>query len=234
MRLLEIAGLLALAAGASLARADPVDLKPFRATYVIQWKGITAGNLTLEFKRPDGDVYHYTSASVPRGMFRIALPDQITQETVFRIVDGRVVPSEFRGSDEKERPIHVVFDWTNKRVTGVAKGNTIDLELPEGTQDPLSMQLAALRSLANGSLQTTVRLIDSDKIKDYELNREGTAQVESGVGKLDTIVYTSKRTGGDRLTRTWVAPALGYLPVKGERIRGSKLEFTMTLVSVDR
>ncbi len=96
------------------------------------------------------------------------------------------------------------------------------------------MQLAALRSLANGSLQTTVRLIDSDKIKDYELNREGTAQVESGVGKLDTIVYTSKRTGGDRLTRTWVAPALGYLPVKGERIRGSKLEFTMTLVSVDR
>ena len=234
MRLLEIIGLLALAAAASPAKADPVDLKPFRATYVIQWKGITAGNLTLELKRPDGDVYHYTSASVPRGMFRIALPDQITQETVFRLVDGRVVPSEFHGSDEKERPIDVVFDWANKRVTGVAKGNTIDLELPEGTQDPLSMQLAALRSLANGSLQTTVRLIDSDKIKDYELNREGTAQVESGVGKLDTIVYTSKRTGGDRLTRTWVAPALGYLPVKGERIRGSKLEFTMTLVSVDR
>ena len=234
MRLPELICLLALAAAASLARADPVDLKPFRATYVIQWKGITAGNLTLELKRPDGDVYHYTSASVPRGMFRIALPDQITQETVFRLVDGRVVPSEFHGSDEKERPIDVVFDWANKRVTGVAKGNTIDLELPEGTQDPLSMQLAALRSLANGSLQTTVRLIDSDKIKDYELNREGTAQVESGVGKLDTIVYTSKRTGGDRLTRTWVAPALGYLPVKGERIRGSKLEFTMTLVSVDR
>ena len=70
-----------------------------------------------------------------------------------------------------------------------------------------------------------------DKAKLFERARR---EVESGVGKLDTIVYTSKRTGGDRLTRTWVAPALGYLPVKGERIRGSKLEFTMTLVSVDR
>ena len=73
MRLLEITCLLALAAGVSVATADPVDLKPFRATYAVQWKGITAGNLTLELKRPNGDVYHYSSASVPRGMFRICL-----------------------------------------------------------------------------------------------------------------------------------------------------------------
>jgi hypothetical protein len=234
MRLLEITCLLALAAGASVATADPVDLKPFRATYAVQWKGITAGNLTLELKRPNGDVYHYSSASVPRGMFRIALPDEITQETTFRIVDGRVVQSEFRGSDEKERPIQIVFDWTRKRATGVAKGKTIDLELPDGTLDPLSMQIASLRSLANGTLQSTVKLMDSDKIKDYELNREGTAQIETGVGKLDTIIFTSKHAGGERLTRTWVAPALGYLPVRGERLRGTKLEFTMTIVNVDR
>jgi len=234
MRLLEITCWLTLAAGTSLATADPVDLKPFRATYAIQWKGITAGNLTLELKRPNGDVYHYTSASVPRGMFRMALPDQITQATTFRIVDGRVVPSEFRGSDEKERPIEILFDWAHKRVTGVAKGKSIDLELLDGTQDPLSMQIAALRSLATGSLQSSVKLMDSDKIKDYELTREGTAQIETGIGKVDTVIYTSKRVGGDRLTRTWVSPVMGYLPVRGERLRGTKVEFTMTIVSVDR
>ena len=64
-----------------------------------------------------------------------------------------------------------------------------------------------------------MRLVDADKIKDYELRREGTAQIETALGTLDTVVYTSKRAGGDRLTRTWVAPALGYLPVKAERIR---------------
>lgn len=234
MRLPELSCLLVLVAGGAIASADPVDLKPFRATYVIQWKGITAGNLTLELKRSGADAYHYTSASVPRGMFRMALPDSISQATTFRIINGLVVPSEFRGSDEKERPVELIFDWERKRVTGVARGQNVDLELPEGTQDPLSLQLASLRNLATGTLQTTVRLVDADKIKDYELNREGNAQIETGLGTLDTVVYTSKRAGGDRLTRTWVAPVLGYLPVKGERIRGTKLEFTMIIESVDR
>jgi len=234
MRLPDLFCLLALLAGGAQASADPVDLKPFRATYVIQWKGITAGNLTLELKRSSGDAYHYTSSSEPRGMFRIALPDAITQATTFRIINGRVVPSEFRGSDEKERPVELIFDWEHKRVTGVARDQTVDLELLEGTQDPLSLQIASLRSLASGTLQTTVRLVDADKIKDYELKREGTAQIETGLGTLDTVVYTSKRAGGDRLTRTWVAPVLGYLPVKGERIRKGKVEFTMTIESADR
>ena len=223
MRLLERAGVLALCAAGALTQADPVDLKPFRATYTIEWKGMTAGSSTLELKRAGEDTSSYTSNNVPRGMFRMALPDSI-----------RVGPVDFRGSDEKERPVELNFDWNRKRVTGVAKGQSVDLELTEGTQDPMSMQIAGLRGLAAGGLQATVRLVDSDKIKDYELTREGTAQIETGLGTLDTVVYTSKRTGGDRLTRTWVAPVLGYLPVKGERFRGNKLEFTMLIESVDR
>ena len=234
MRLPELACLLAVVAGGAIARADPVDLKPFRATYVVQWKGMTAGNLTLELKRSGADAYHYTSSSVPRGMFRMALPDEISQATTFRIVNGRVVPLEFRGSDEKERPVELVFDWEHKRVTGVAKDKNVDLELQEGTQDPLSLQIASLRNLATGTLQTTVRLVDADKIKDYELNREGTAQIETGLGKLDTVVYTSKRAGGDRVTRTWVAPALGYLPVKAQRVDGKKVLITLLIQTVDR
>ena len=137
-------------------------------------------HLTLELKRSGGDAYHYTSSSVPRGMFRMALPDAITQATTFRIINGRVVPSEFRGSDEKERPVELIFDWDRKRVTGVARDQNVDLELHEGTQDPMSLQIASLRNLATGTLQTTVRLVDADKIKEYELNREGTAQIETG------------------------------------------------------
>lgn len=234
MRLPEIFCLLALLAGGATARADPVDLKPFRATYLIQWKGITAGSLTIELKRSGVDAYHYSSTSIPRGMFRMALPDAITQESTFHIIDGRVVPSEFRGSDEKEHPIELKFDWEHKRVTGVAKERPVDLELTDGTQDPMTLQLASLRGLAAGTLQGSVRLVDSDKIKDYELSREGTARVETGLGTLDTIIWTSKRAGGDRMTRTWVAPALGYLPVKAERLRGTKVEFTMAIESVDR
>jgi len=211
-----------------------VELKPFRATYAIQWKSITAGGSTLELRHTSGDTWSYSSVNVPRGMFRIALPDSISQASTFRIIDGHVVPSTFRGTDEKERPIELNFDWNRKRVTGVAKGKTVDLELTEGTQDPMSLQIATLHNLASGAPQSTVRLIDSDKIKDYELTREGTAQLETAIGKLDTIVYTSRRAGADRVTRTWVAPVLGYLPVKAERARGAKIDFTLVIESVDR
>jgi len=234
MRLLELTCLLALVAGGAIATADPVDLKPFRATFAIQWKGITAGGSTLELKRAGADTWNYSSVNVPRGVFRIALPDSILQASTFRIIDGHVVPSEFRGTDEKERPIELNFDWNRKRVTGVAKGKTVDLELIEGTQDPMSLQIATLHNLANDAPQSSVRLVDSDQVKEYELIREGTAQLETAIGKLDTIVYTSRRAGSDRVTRTWVAPVLGYLPVKAERARGAKIDFTLVLESVDR
>ena len=224
---------LLLAAGA--AHADPIDLKPFRATYTAEWKGMSAATSTLELRQAGPDTYSYETVNTPHGLFRMALPDSLTQASTFKLNGGHVVPQSYRGSDEKERPIDLTFDWTRKRVTGVAKGNAIDVEVPEHAQDPMSLQIAALRHLAKGSLQDTVALVDGDgKVKEYELRQEGKAEIETGLGRLETIIYTSRRAGSDRMTRTWVAPALGYLPVKAERIRGKKIEFTLRIESVDK
>jgi hypothetical protein len=232
MRLPE-AWLLVALVFAGAAQADPVDLKPFRVHYGVEWKGISAASSTLELRRAGPDSYTYETVNKPRGMFRMALPDSLMQASTFKLVDGRVVPVSYRGSDEKERPIELSFDWTRKRVTGVAKGHPVDLALQDGAQDPMSLQIASLRNLASGNLVESVSLVDSDKLKEYELRREGTAQIDTALGKLETVIYTSKRTGGDRLTRTWVAPALGYLPVKAERLRGKKVEFTLLIESID-
>lgn len=226
---------IALLGAAGAAVADPIDLKPFRATYLADWKGMTAATSTLELKRAGGDTYVYETVNKPTGMFRMALPDSLTQASTFRLSDGHVVPLEYRGSDEKERPIDLKFDWQAKRVSGTAKGSTVDLEIPATAQDPMSLQIAALRNLAKGTLQNSVALVDGDgKLKDYELRQEGTAQLETALGTLDTIVYTSRRSGSDRLTRSWVAPALGYLPVKAERLRKGKVEFTLRIESLDK
>jgi len=234
MRLPETLLALALLVAASVTRADPVDLKPFRATYGAEWKGMSAASATFELRSNGNDTYTYESVNKPRGLFRMALPDSLLQSSTFRMIDGRVVPISFRGSDEKERPVELNFDWSRKRVTGQAKGHPVDLELHQGSQDPMSLQIASLRALAAGNLVESVWLVDSDKLKEYELRREGTAQIDTALGRLETVIYTSKRAGGDRLTRTWVAPALGYLPVKAERIRGNKVEFSILIESVDQ
>jgi hypothetical protein len=235
MRRPELWIAIALLGACGAAGADPVDLKPFRATYLADWKGMSAATSTLELKRGNGDTYVYETVNTPKGMFRMALPDSLTQASTFRLSEGRVVPLEYSGSDEKERPIDLKFDWQAKRVSGTAKGSTVDLEIPPTAQDPMSLQIASLRNLAKGTLQDSVVLVDGDgKLKDYELRQEGTAQLETALGTLETIVYTSRRAGSDRMTRSWVAPALGYLPVKAERIRKNKVEFTLRIESVDK
>lgn len=234
MRLPEWALALGLLAGAAIAQADPVDLKPFRATFGAEWKGISAASATFELRNNGNGTYTYESVNKPRGLFRMALPDSLLQSSTFRIVDDRVIPIAFRGSDEKERPIDLKFDWGGRRVTGHAKGHAVDLELHDGSQDPMSLQIASLRALASGDLVDRVWLVDSDKIKDYELRREGTAQVETALGTLDTVIYTSKRANSDTLTRTWVAPALGYLPVKAERVKNGKVLFSIHIESIDK
>jgi len=224
----------AMLVAGSLAQADPVDLKPYKATYLLEWKGITAGSSTLELRALGGDRYSFGASAAARGIFRLAFSDSVTQVSTFRVTDGRVIPLAFNGMDDKERPTNLTFDWTRKRVSGTAKGHSVDLELPDGAQDPMSLQVASLRALASGSLQDRVWLIDTDKVKEYQLQREGTEQVETVLGKVETIIYTSKRAEGDRVTRTWVAPSLGYLPVKAERVRGKKVEFTMKIQSAER
>ncbi len=234
MRLREVfMGVLMLAA-AGAASADPIDLKPFRASYIAEWKGVTAASSTVELKSIDSNLYTYSSVNSARGIFRMAFPDALSQKSTFRIVEGQVVPMLFEGSDEKERPINLTFDWQKKRVTGVAKERAVDLELPEGAQDAMSLQIASLRNLASGDLKGTVWMIDATKLKEYELHRESEARIDTALGELDTIVYTSKRHNSESYTRTWVAPKLGYLPVKAQRIDGKKVLITLLIQTVDK
>jgi hypothetical protein len=234
MRLPERFLILLLLVTGHAAHADPIDLKPFRATYIAEWKGMTAASSTVELLKSADDIYTYSSVNSARGLFRMAFPDALTQVSTFRIVDGHVMPLTFRGSDEKERPINLTFDWQKKRVTGVAKDRDVDLELPDGAQDAMSLQIASLRNLASGNLKGTVWMIDSTKLKEYELHLEGNGRITTALGELDTVIYTSKRHNSGNYTRTWVAPALGYLPVRAERIDGKKVLITLLIQSVDR
>ena len=182
----------------------------------------------MELRKTGPDSYSYSSVSNARGMFRLAFSETVTQASTFRVIDGRVVPLAFTGTDEKERPINLAFDWQRKHLSGVAKGHSVELELPDGALDPMSLQIASMRDLAASKLQ------DKGWLVEFETRREGTARIDTALGALDTVVYTSQNVGSDRITRTWVAPALGYLPVRAERLRGAKLEFTLLIQSVER
>ncbi len=81
--------------------ADPIDLRPFKATYTAEWKGMTAGTTVLELRNAGADRYSYSSTSNARGIFRMAFSETLTQTSTFRLQDGAVQPSRFAASTRR-------------------------------------------------------------------------------------------------------------------------------------
>jgi hypothetical protein len=220
---------------ASAAFAAPT-LRPFDATYAVEWKGINAGRSHLRLERTGDDSWLYRSGNTARGIFRLAFPDEITQTSRFVVVDDTVRPLEYRaddGSKNTSRDVTLEFDWQARRVTGVAENEPVDVPLESGTQDSMSVQIALMHALADGRDPTRFRLIDRNRIKDYEYTHEGTARIDTALGPLDTVIYRSQRPGSNRVTRMWHAPSLGYVPVRAERVRDGRVEWRMSIRKLD-
>jgi hypothetical protein len=211
--------------------------QPFKVTFDVSWRGMGAGTSTLQLVRKGTNEYTYTSSNVARGIFRLAIPDTVTQTSDFTIVDGMVRPTAYvadDGSDDTGRDVSLKFDWEKQRVAGIAEDKPVDEPLAPGVQDSLSVQIALMCALAAGETPKSFQLIDKDEVKEYQYTHEGRATLDTPLGKLDTVVYTSQRAGNSRLTRLWIAPSLGYLPVRAEQIRKGKRELQLALRAVDR
>jgi hypothetical protein len=227
------AGTSIAAAGTSIAECP----QPFRATFGVEWHGMNAGTSVLELTRKSPTEYTYQSRNSARGLFRLAVPDTITQTSNFSIVNGEVRPSTYvadDGSPDTSRDVSLKFDWKAMRITGTAENKPVDLPLEPGVQDGLSVQIALMCELAKGHAPQSFKLIDKDEIKEYQYTREGQEALDTSVGKLDTVIYKSQKAGSSRYTRMWIAPSLGYLPVRAEQAKGDKRELQLQIRSVDR
>ena len=98
----------------------------------------------------------------------------------------------------------------------------------------MSVQIALMSALQVGGSPQRFFLIDKDEIKEYLYESLGSARLRTAAGELDTVIWSSRRPGSDRVTRVWYAPALGHVPVQAERRRGYRTEWTMRLKTMRR
>lgn len=228
---LKVLALGAVGAGAALhARAADTAMQPFTAVYALEWHGLTAGYSTLSLADASPGEYLYSSTNRARGLFRLAFPDAISERSTFRIAHGSVEPLEYQEDDGPGRSSQNVtlrFDWHSMRVTGEAGGKPVDQPLAPGTEDPLSVQVELMRKLAAGAQPTHFLLFDKTEAAEYRYTQEGTVAIDTALGPLETVVYRSDRPDSDRVMRFWLAPSLGYLPVRAERRRRGSVEFEL-------
>lgn len=196
-----------------------------------------AGTARLTLKKVDARHWRYESSNNARGIFKVAIPGTISQSTELRVENDRIVPQHFitdDGSDKSTRDSDIRFDWQSGRATGSAEGKPVDVPLQPGLQDSLSVQIALIHELIAGRTPASFIMLDKDEVKEYLYTAEGNERVETKLGAHETVKYRSRRPNSDRSTVFWCAPELGYLPVKVERQRGSKIEWSMSIVTLKR
>jgi hypothetical protein len=227
---------LALAISAFLSTPTLADeLKPFEASYDWIWHGMTVAVSTLWLEQQDNK-WIYRSKSEPRGIGRM-FSERPTQESVMEITDAEVRPLSYKaddGTSSTKRDANVQFDWQRNRITGVYEDAQVDMPIPPGIQDDLSVQIALMVKLLAGHTPTKLSLLSGNAVREYRYSREGEETLTTPVGTIQTIIYRSEKQYSPRVTRFWCAPSLGFIPLRVQQKRKNDVEWTMQAQSVKR
>jgi Protein of unknown function (DUF3108) len=208
-------------------------LAPFSARYQAEWNGINIGTSDLDLK-PDTEPGHYvyTWTITARGIFRL-YRDEVTQKSWLSLTADHVRPDTYRAEDGKSK-VDLDFDWNSRHARGTSENKPVGLTLTDGTQDVMSIQVEVMLDLKKGNMPKTFQIIDKDELKEFTYTQEGSANIKTDLGQIDTIIVASQRTGNNRILRMWFAPSLGFVPVQAERSRDGKLELAMRIKSLKR
>jgi hypothetical protein len=221
------------AARAQTPSAADAGIAPFSARYQADWKGINVGTSDLELKQDtEPGHYLYTWTITAHGIFRL-YRDEVTQKSWLSVNADHVRPEQYRAEDGSSS-VNLDFDWDSGHVRGTSENKPVDLTLKDGTQDLLSIQVEVMLDLKKGNLPKTFQIIDKDRLKEFIYTQEGTANIRTALGKLDTVIVESRQAGNNRILRMWFAPSLGFVPVQAERTRDGKLEFAMRIKTLKR
>jgi hypothetical protein len=220
-------------AGAQTPTAADAGIAPFSARYQADWKSINVGTSDLELKQDtEPGHYLYTWTITARGIFRL-YRDEVTQKSWLSVNADHARPEKYRAEDGSSS-VNLDFDWDAGHVGGTSEKKPVDLKLEDGTQDLMSIQVEVMLDLKKGHLPKTFQIIDKDQLKEFIYTQEGTANIRTALGELDTVIVESRQAGNNRILRMWFAPALGFVPVQAERTRDGKLEFAMRIKTLKR
>lgn len=230
-RTICLAMLLALA-GFDAAATAP-RLSPFVADYALSYGSMNVGSSRFELEPGDAPGrWVFRSRSDAQGLARLIAPGTLVQTSWLAVDGGAVRPQRFLfddGSARKKEDIDLAFDWQAGRVTGEAKGKLVDLAVPEGTQDPVSSQLAMMVALMSGRQPAGLPMVDGSGLRETEVTFKHRERITTPAGEFETVVYTNQRPGSRRVTWMWLAPELQYLPAQMEQLRDGKRAFYMQL-----
>ena len=215
-----------------LLAALPASAIPSEITaeYQLTNNGVTIGRVAESFVRK-GDTYSISSVSRSEGILKVFYDEQITLQSVGRVVPGGLQPLQFdeRRARDSRRDVHATFDWERGVMQSLFKGETSRHQLPRETQDRISMmyQFMHLKPRAG---HLVIAMSNGRKVEHYTYRLVEEVRIATPMGEFDTlhverVTYSPK----DSKAEVWLAKDHHNFPVRivFDDPKGLRLEQTL-------
>ena len=213
--------------------AAAFDPEPFAATFVLESHGVTIGETRWQLERRD-EGFVLEARSEAAGIATLLGENSITERSRWERIDEALLPASYRyeRTGKREKEVSIDFDWSAGTVYNTAAGETWRMQVPDGTVDKLSYLLRLMEDLAAGREDISYDIADGGKLKTYRLRVAGRETLQTDLGEMQTLRVARERPDSDRETTLWMAPSLGYLPVRIEHSEPDGESITMRIRSL--
>ncbi len=231
--------LLMIAASPVLASADtpehePVDLKPFEASFTASIeKGITLnGSAKRILSDEDGGAWLYRTAVN-------SFIANIEESVILKWQDGHVVPLHYRyklsGALIRNREESIDFDWEKGLATGKYKGKGFEVALSPGLLDPLGYQLQLHQDIKAGKREMEYQYVRHGRLDEERFAIIAEGPLDTPQGKMNALTVEKLRgEGSKRETLMWFAPDFDYMLVQLLQTEPDGSQYSLNLKSVDQ
>ncbi|ALB12338.1 hypothetical protein ACT79_16020 [Burkholderia pseudomallei] len=168
---------------------------------------------TIHWRTDGGGYSLYVSMPVP-------FVGPYTYESRGRVDAFGVAPARYVETRGRRPPDFAIFNRQTKQI--VFTGTPNSLALPDGAQDRFSM-LMQLAGLVGGDpdayrpgVTREFFVVDRDSGETWPITTIGDETISTGMGSLDArhFMRLPRRAGDTRRIDIWLAPSLGWLPVR--------------------
>lgn len=222
-----LAAIPALAGGTDL----PAPLAAFEAEYRVTRGSMQVGRSTVRLE-PHARGWRYESVTEAQGLLALFVDGPVVERTLLETHAGRLRPLEYHHR-EPDGETRVRFDWAAREARAETPDGARTITLEADTHDQFSVMLAVMQALAEGHSDMRFPGIDDDgEPKPLAFAAEERDTITVPLGRYDTVRVRRIRDG-KRTTVTWVAPELGWLPVRIEQRRRGDLVARLELAALN-
>jgi hypothetical protein len=211
--------------------AAPSPLAPQVVEYQVKYGSFSLGGARFILSPPKGNTYHYEMDS---DLGLLLLSDKRKISSVFTEDNGQLLPLRFiheRTGTGKNFSEQIAFAKDLGKVFSVYKGEKSKLDYAGTLYDAMMLQLQFRLDLTKGKQQFSYKMVKDNEIENYHFRNLGTETVTLPSGSYQTVHLQLIRKSQKRHTDVWMAPDLGYLPVKFiHEEKGCAIELTLKRV----